>query len=123
MTAGPFVKTLAEDVVGVAHDLRDGNVVIALELLEASTDRLQRFLTFLLVASELMVESEPTFGAIIADYSRRLLQTTQQIDLALGEEDVHRLSEVLEYDLARGLNEYRDYESGVRRVFTPRAAA
>lgn len=119
VTAGPFVDSLASDVVGIAHALRHGEIETALESFETSTDRLKRFLTFLVVATELMVDSQPSLGAVLADYSRRLLAAASSIEAILEEQDLTGLVVALEHSLARTLAEYSAYEADVRRALAP----
>lgn len=120
VTAGPFVDSLAGDVVTVAHALRHGDLQDALAAFESSTDRLQRFLTFLVVATELMIDSQPSLGAVLADYSRRLLQVATSIEAILANQDLAGLVVALEHSLARTLWEYAAYAQEVRRALEPR---
>jgi len=122
MTAGPFVDSLAGDVMAIAHSLRAGDLDDALANFETSADRLQRFLTFLVVASELLVDTRPALGAILADYSRRLLSTASRIQCILDERDLVGLTIALEHDLARTLEEYSAYRRDVQIALQPAAA-
>jgi hypothetical protein len=122
MSAGPFVESLQDDLRQIACSLRHGDVQPALEAFEASTDRLQRFLTFVVVASELLMDRHASLGAVVADYGRRLLSVMGSIEEALDDGDLIGLTLVLEHGLAGGLAEYKGYESDVRRALG-RAAA
>jgi hypothetical protein len=122
-TAVPFAEGLARDYGDVARTLRMGEVEHALAAFDASTDRLQRFLTFLVVATEMMVDSAPTVGAIMADYSRRLFANLDDVEMALGSRDVVALAQSLEHGLSRTLLEYTSYSSDVAFAFEPRPLA
>jgi len=121
-TAGPFVDSLAGDVVAIALALRDGDLEDALEAFETSTERLHRFLTFLVVATELMIDTQPSLGAVIADYSRRLLEVVGNIEAMLEEGDLVGFAVTLEHSLARSLWEYAAYDPEVRRALAPAAS-
>lgn len=123
MTAGPFVDSLQGDLRQIACSLRHGDLCPALEALEASTDRLQRFLTFVVVASELLMEQHASLGAVVADYGRRLLDVLGSIEETLDDGDLLGLTLALEHGLAGGLAEYEGYEADVRRALGHVAAA
>ena len=123
LTAGPFVDSLRGDLRQIACSLRLGDLCPALEALEASTDRLQRFLTFVVVASELLMDRHASLGAVVADYGRRLLEVVGDIEATLDDGDLVGLQMALEYGLAGGLAEYRGYEADVRRALSRVAAA
>lgn len=112
--AGPFVDSLSADMREIACALRHGDVSIALEAFEASTDRLSRFLTFVVVSSELLVDENASLGAVVADYGRRLLQVVGRVQETLEENDVVGLTLALEHGLVGGLAEYHRYEADVR---------
>ena len=114
-TAGPFVDSLSADMREIACALRHGDVSIALEAFEASTDRLSRFLTFVVVSSELLVDENPPLGAVVADYGRRLLEQVHRVQETLEDNDVIGLTQALEHGLVDGLSEYHQYEADVTR--------
>jgi hypothetical protein len=114
-TAGPFVDSLSTDMREIAYALRHGDVCVALEAFEASTERLGRFLTFVVVSSELLGDENPPLGAVVADYGRRLLQVVHRVQETLEDNDVIGLTNALEHGLADGLAEYHDYEADVCR--------
>ncbi len=122
-TAVPFVESLARDYSDVAQTLRLGRLDEALDAFDASADRLQRFLTFLVVASELMVDTAPTAGAFVADYNRRLFGLLDRVHDALNTKDLVALTMVLEHGLSKTLLEYRKYAQDVEVAFAPRAVA
>ena len=53
-SAGPFAESLAVDCTHIAHAMRAGEVLQALATFEATADRLQRFLTYVVVTSEML---------------------------------------------------------------------
>jgi len=120
VTAGPFVESLAEDVVSVAQELRHGELADALAAFATTAERLHRFLTYLVVVSELLIDSQPTLGAILAEYSRRLLAAAESIEALLTAQDFVGVVEALENSLARTLSEYTIYAQDVRRALVPR---
>jgi hypothetical protein len=122
MTAGPFVDSLEADLRDIACSLRQGDLCPALEALEASTDRLQRFLTFVVVTSEVLMDRHASLGAVVADYGRRLLEVVGSIEDTLEDGDLVGLTLALEYGLAGGLAEYKGYEADVRRALEHVAA-
>lgn len=123
MTAGPFADALTMDMQQIAISIRYGDLDHALESFDTNTDRLQRFLTFLVVASELLMDCHAPLGAVIGDYSRRLLNMVGRIEDALAEGDLVGLTLALEHGLARSLAEYSAYENDIRVALTPRLAA
>lgn len=120
VTAGPYVESLAEDVVSIAQSLRHGDLQDALAAFETSTERLQRFLTYLVVVSELMLDTQPSLGGLLAEYSRRLLAAAEKVENLLKEQDFAGVVDALEHLLARTLAEYSIYAQDVRRALVPR---
>ncbi len=123
LTAGPFADSLQDDVREIACSLRLGDLCPALEALEASTDRLQRFLTFVVVASELLMDRHASLGAVVADYGRRLLAVLGDVEATLDDGDLVGLTIALEHGLAGGLAEYKGYAADVRRALEAARAA
>src|SRR5687767_14358052 len=103
MTAGPFVDSLQGDLRQIACSLRHGDLYPALEALEASTDRLQRFLTYVVVASEVLMERHASLGAVVANYGSRLLGVLGHIEETLDEGDLVGLALALEHGLVGSL--------------------
>ena len=123
MTAGPVADSLAGDVLEIAYSMRHGELARALEALEVSSDRLGRFLTFLVIASEILSTSNPSLGAVLGDYNRRLLSIVHTIESALAEQDMVGLALALEHGLGRNLGEYQRYAADVRRSIVKPLAA
>lgn len=113
VAAGAFVGTLASDLSQVAHCLRVGDVGLGLESFENQADRLQRFLTFLVVTSEVLLETRSPIGAVIGDYAARLFSMVSRIETALGDRDMMGLSISIEHGLAPALREYEGYARDV----------
>ena len=122
MTAGPFVDSLQGDLRQIACSLRHGDLYPALEALEASTDRLQRFLTYVVVASEVLMDRHASLGAVVANYGSRLLGVLGHIEETLDEGDLVGLALALEHGLVGSLEEYRGYEADVQRALSRVAA-
>lgn len=108
-TAGPFATSLAEDLRSIAHTMRSGQLGTALASFEATADRLQRFLTFVVVSSELLRATSPSTGAVLADYGRRVLALVERVQVALDRSDLVDLTLVLEHGLAPALGDYGGY--------------
>ncbi len=122
-SAGPFAATLAFDCAQIAHAMRAGEVRHALATLEATTDRLQRFLTFVVVSSELLGRANAPLGAVIADYGRRIIDLVGRVDGSLQHADLVGLTLVLEHGLGPALNDYGGYADAVTHALSPRLAA
>lgn len=114
VAAAPFVGTLATDLSQAAHFLRVGDVSVGLESLENQTARLQRFLTFLVVASEALVEAHSPVGAQVGEYAQRLMAIITRIETALDDRDMMGLSITLEHGLSHALAEYDGYAHDVK---------
>lgn len=112
-SAGPFAASLAFDCAQIAQTMRAGEVRHALAALEATADRLQRFLTFVVVSSELLGRANPPLGAVIADYGRRVLDLLGRIDGSLQQADLVGLTLVLEHGLGPALGDYGGYADAV----------
>jgi hypothetical protein len=118
-TAGPFAANLAFDCSQIAMAMRQGAVGEALRCFEATADRLQRFLTFVVVSSELVGRASPALGAVIADYGRRVLEQLGRIEGALDRRDLVGLTLALQHGLAPALDQYRGYADEVTRALRP----
>src|SRR5262245_18993617 len=105
-TAGPFAANLAFDCNQIAMAMRQGAVGEALRCFEATADRLQRFLTFVVVSSELVGQVSPALGAVIADDGRRVLELLGRVEGALDRRDLVGLTLVLQHGLAPALDQY-----------------
>lgn len=118
-TAGPFAANLAFDCSQIAMAMRQGEVGSALAAFESTADRLQRFMTFVVVSSELVGHASPALGAVIADYGRRVLELLGRIEGALDRRDLVALTLTLEHGLAPALDQYRGYADEVTRALGP----
>ncbi len=122
-TAGPFAASLAFDCSQIAMSMRHGAVTQALASFETTADRLQRFLTFVVVSSELVGNASPSLGAVIADYGRRVLELLGRIEGALDRGDLVGLTLTLEHGLAPALDQYSGYADDVTRALGPAVLA
>ena len=122
-SAGPFAESLAIDCTQIAHSLRAGDVRDALATFEATADRLQRFLTFLVVTSELLGERSPELGVVVADYGRRVLRLVGRIEHTLVSNDLVGVTLTLEHGLGPALGEYSGYAEKILLAFRSRRAA
>ncbi len=114
VAAGPFVGSLASDLSQAAHFIRVGDVSVGLESLENQTARLERFLTFLVVTSETLVDARSPVGASVGEYAQRLMTMVTRIETALDDRDMMGLSIALEHGLARTLGDYDSYAHEVQ---------
>jgi hypothetical protein len=122
-SAGPFAESLAIDCTQIAHALRCGAVRDALATFEATADRLQRFLTFLVVTSELLGQRAPELGIVVADYGRRVLGIVARIEHTLVHNDLVGVTIALEHGLGPALGDYSGYADRVLLAFRSRTAA
>jgi hypothetical protein len=122
-SAGPFAESLAIDCTQIAHALRAGEVRDALATFEATADRLQRFLTFLVVTSELLGQRAPELGVVVADYGRRVLRLVARIEHTLVTNDLVGVTLTLEHGLGPALAEYSGYAEKILLAFRSRLAA
>ena len=122
-SAGPFAESLAIDCTQIAHSLRAGEVRDALLTFEATADRLQRFLTFLVVTSELLGRRAPELGVVVADYGRRVLQLVTRIEHTLVANDLVGVTLTLEHGLGPARAEYGGYAEKILVAFRSRRAA
>ena len=123
MTAGPAAQALAEDYADIACSLRAGELDHALESFGACADRLQRFLTFVVVTSEMLMAGRPSLGAVVADYGRRLLRVAATVEAHLERNDLVGLTLALEHGLSTGLSEYESHADAVLTALSPTMAA
>lgn len=123
LTAGPFATNLAADCRGIAASLRSGELSAGLSRLEATTDRLGRFLTFVVVSSDLLRQQAPQIGSFLADYSRRLLGALDDTQRALDSGDPKDLCVALERRLGEALGDYDGYAGHVSTALGCRLAA
>ncbi len=114
-TAGPFADSLAGDALDIAAGLREGDLAGAFARLQSSTDRLQRFMVFLVVACEILVKTDPLLAAELGGYSRRILAVLDRVQGALDSADLSNLVLTLEHGLANILSSYADLEVAVQR--------
>jgi hypothetical protein len=122
-TAGPFAVSLAQDCRSIAQTMRMGELGHALATFESTTDRLQRFLTFVVVSSELLRAESPSIGIILADYGRRVLALLDRVQTALDRNDLVDLTLVLEHGLGPALGDYHGYATHVSVALAGRHAA
>ncbi len=122
-TAGPFAVSLAHDCRSIAETMRMGELGHALATFESTTDRLQRFLTFVVVSSELLRPMSPSVGMVLADYGRRVLALLDKVQSALDRNDLLDLTLVLEHGLGPALGDYRGYAMHVSSALASRRAA
>jgi hypothetical protein len=123
LTAGPFATHLAADCRGIAAMLRDGDLSAGLSKLEATTDRLGRFLTFVVVSSDLLRHEAPQIGAFLADYGRRVLGALDETQHALERGQPVDLCAALERRLGQALADYDGYAGHVSAALGCRLAA
>lgn len=121
--AGACAETLADDTEAMADILRAGEVIPALDAFEGSADRLQRFMTFLVITSELLFVAAPEVGARVVAYNQRLLTLIEKVDHALDQQDLGRLGIVLAHGLAPALRDYDEHADEVMRALAPACAA
>lgn len=115
LTAGPFADSLAGDALDIAMGLREGDLQGAIARLQSSTDRLQRFMVFLVVASEILIQTDPPLASELGGYSRRILAVLDRVQAALDTADLSSLILTLEHGLASILSDYADLELDVQR--------
>lgn len=123
LTAGPFATHLAADCRGIAASLRGGDLEIGLSRLEATTDRLGRFLTFVVVSSDLLRHQAPQIGGFLTEYGRRLLGALDDTQRALDSGDPTDLCVALERRLGQALADYDGYAGHVSAALGSRLAA
>jgi hypothetical protein len=121
--AGARAQALAEDTEAMVDTLREGDVIPALDALEAAADRLQRFLTFLVITSEILFSREPAVGARLVAYNQRLVTLLEKVDDALTQYDLARVGLVLAHGLAPALRDYEDHADDVIAALAPACAA
>jgi hypothetical protein len=121
--AGARAEALADDMEAMAHTLRGGDVVPALDALEAASDPLQRFLTYLVVVSEVLFVAGPEVGIRVGEYNRRLLTLLEKVDDALDRQDLGRLGLVLAHGLVPALRDYEEHADDVIWALAPACAA
>jgi hypothetical protein len=122
-SAAPFAQSLAQDCRDIAHTMRTGDLGAALATFESTADRLQRFLTFVVVSSELLQPSSPSIGSVLADYGRRVLGLLDRVQVALDRSDLVDLTLVLEHGLGPALGDYDGYAPHVTFALSHRHAA
>jgi hypothetical protein len=122
-SAAPFAESLAIDCAQIAHAMRAGEVREALATFEATADRLQRFLTFLVVTSELLRPRAPELGVVVADYGRRVLGLVTRIEHTLVDGDLVGVTLALEHGLGPALGDYQGYAEKILVAFRSRSAA
>lgn len=122
-SAAPFAQSLAEDCRDIARTMRTGELSTALATFESTAERLQRFLTFVVVSSELLQPSSPSIGSVLADYGRRVLTLLDRVQLALDRSDLVDLTLVLEHGLGPALGDYDGYAPHVTFALAHRPAA
>lgn len=122
-SAGPFAESLAVDCSQIAHAMRAGEVLQALATFEATADRLQRFLTYVVVTSEMLGHSAPELGVVVADYGRRVLRIVTRLEHTLVHGDLVGLTLALEHGLGPALGDYQGYADAITRAFGSRMAA
>jgi hypothetical protein len=121
--AGARAEALSDDVEAMAEALRSGDVIPALDAFEASAERLQRFLTFLVIASEMLFVRGPDVGAQVVQYSHRIMTLLEKVEDALARQDLGRLGLVLAHGLAPALRDYEEHADDVSRALAPARAA
>lgn len=122
-SAGPFAVSLAQDCRDIAQTMRVGELGTALATFESTADRLQRFLTFVVVSSELLRATSPAIGVVLADYGRRLLVVLERVQAALDRSDLLDLTLILEHGLGPALGDYHGYANHVSAALARRHAA
>jgi len=122
-SAAPFAQSLAQDCRDIAQTMRVGELSTALETFDSTADRLQRFLTFVVVSSELLQPSSPAIGSVLADYGRRVLVLLDRVQVALDRSDLVDLTLVLEHGLGPALGDYDGYAPHVTFALSNRHAA
>lgn len=122
-SAGPFAASLAADCSQIALAMRAGAIGDALDAFDSTASRLGRFLTFVVVASELLGHGAPTLGAVLGDYGRRVLACLDRVQHALDRGDLVGLTLALEHGLGPTLGEYCGYAEQVERGLDLRMAA
>ncbi len=122
-TAGPLALSLAQDCRDIAQTMRSGELGPALASFESTADRLQRFLTFVVVSSELLRPHAPAIGVVLADYGRRVLVLLDRVQVALDRSDLLDLTTVLEHRLGPALGDYHGYSGHVSSALAARRAA
>lgn len=116
-SAGPFAESLAIDCSQIAYAMRAGAVREALATFESTADRLQRFLTFLVVTSELLGQRSPELGVVVADYGRRVLALVSRLEHTLVHGDLVGVTLALEHGLGPALGDYQGYAEKILVAF------
>lgn len=122
-SAGAFAASLSADCSQIALAMRAGAIGDALAAFDSTAARLGRFLTFVVVSSELLGGTAPSLGAVLGDYGRRVLGCLDRVQLALDRADLGALTLALEHGLGPTLGEYHGYADQVVRGLQPRVAA
>lgn len=121
--AEPFSHELGKQVGRVARSLRMGELEHAFCDLEASTDRLYKFITFLSVTVQLLRDAQHPLAREVDAYERRLLGVLERVEGALAKEDFVALTMALEHGVAPVLDRYHGVGTRVAAALRPRLAA
>ena len=118
--AGACAEALSDETEAVADALRAGEGVRALDLLMASTDRLQRFLIFVELVADVVTHDTRTH---LIQYGRRLSASLEKLEDALERRDLGRIGLVLAHGLAPALRDYDVHADAVIVALSPAQAA
>lgn len=112
--AAQFAELLAVRFGDIANALRNGEDAPALNTLGESTEDLEQFLTFLVIATELIEPSDMAVATTMREYHGRLLSILRTLGPALNDLDLVEVADTLEHDVVTSLNAYRELDDGVQ---------
>ncbi|GEM_PF-4215509 len=122
-SAVPFVDALVLEYVEIARGLREGDSPVALMALCRANERLERFLHFLYVASDVVAGSSVPSRNLVHKYRVRVLEIVDRMEAILEQMDFDGLAFLIERGIADTLRQYKSLANEVEWALGDRVQA
>lgn len=109
---------VADQSVAIAGLLQRGEVIPAMDAIEALADRLEEFLGCVRQAGALCRQRVPQLSGACQAYERRIDTLVGYVDAALAQGNLAGLAETLQHGVAPGARDFAQIETPIRTVLS-----